>query len=199
MNDPVRQIAAFTHVSLDGFYCDPQGDMSFAHQNPRDEEWNAFTRENAGSGNDLLMGRHTFDLMSGWWPSPMAAQAMPEVAESINRARKHVVSRTLCTETAEHRWPNSTVHGDLVTCARALRQHAGPPITVLGSGSVVRQLADAQLIDVLQLVVNPVALGCGRSLLGGLEHRLPLSLWDARRFRNGAVLLTYYLGASLAD
>lgn len=185
-----RSIGAFVHVSLDGFYCDERGDMSFAYRAGPDPEWNAFVEANAQGGGALLLGRITYDMMVSWWPTPAAASAMPAVAERMNALPKHVVSRTL--ESAA--WANTTVlKGDLAECVRRLKAGTGPDVTILGSGSIVRQLAVAGLLDTLQLVLNPVVLGSGRSLFGGVEAPLALELTSDRAFRNGCVVLTYVL------
>jgi hypothetical protein len=68
------------HVSLDGYFCDPRGDMRFAHKPPADAEWQEFVAENATVGRILVFGRTTYDMMAAWWPTPAAAKAMPEVA-----------------------------------------------------------------------------------------------------------------------
>jgi dihydrofolate reductase len=41
----MRQLIAFINVSLDGYFKDKNGDMSWAHK--QDAEWNAFVQENA--------------------------------------------------------------------------------------------------------------------------------------------------------
>jgi dihydrofolate reductase len=183
-----RTVAVFIHVSLDGYYCDPRGDMSFAHKPPEDAEWNDFVIENASGGGILLFGRVTYDMMAAWWPTPMAAHAMPEVAASMNGTPKIVFSRTLSSAD----WSRTTlVKDDVVPTVRRMKDEAGPNMAILGSGSIVRQLADAGLIDTLQLVVNPVALGAGRSLFSGLTKPLELVLANTRVFRNGSVVLWY--------
>ena len=53
------------------------------------------------------------------------------------------------------------------------------------------QLAQAGLIDEYQIVVNPVALGKGRTLFDGVKDRLSLKLTKSRVFGNGNVLLWY--------
>jgi dihydrofolate reductase len=185
-----RVLSAFLHVSIDGYYCDAQGDMSFAHQQGSDPEWEEFAAENAKGGGALLFGRVTYDMMAAWWPTPAAAQAMPELAERMNALPKFVASRRL--DAAD--WANTTVlRGDLLTSVRALKAEAGPDITILGSGSIVTQLADAKLLDEIQVVVNPIALGSGKSLFGGLEERLPLKLTRSRSFSNNSVALWYTL------
>ena len=175
-------------ISLDGYYCDPQGDMSFAHKPPSDAEWHEFVTENASGGGMLLFGRTTYDMMAAWWPTPMAAKAMPEVAARMNAMPKIVFSRTM--RSAD--WSNTTlVKDDVVGAVRRMKDETGPDMAILGSGSIVKQLAGAGLIDTFQVVVNPVALGAGKSLFSGLAQQLELVLTDTRVFGNGSVVLWY--------
>ena len=78
----MRKIIVFNHVTLDGYFVDMNGDMSWAHK--QDAEWNAFVAENARSGGELLFGRITYELMKSYWPTPAAAKAAPVVAEQMN-------------------------------------------------------------------------------------------------------------------
>jgi len=176
------------HISVDGYYCDARGDMRFAHKPPDDHEWNEFVAGNSGSESVLLFGRVTYDMMASWWPSPMAAQAMPEVAARMNALPKVVFSRTL----DRAHWNNTTlVKDDMLVAVHRMKSEPGPNMTILGSGSVVTQLAGAGLIDTFQVVVNPVALGGGKSLFAGLAQPLSLKLTRTRVFQNGATVLWY--------
>lgn len=185
-----RTVRAFIQISLDGCYCDAQGDMSFAHQPPADREWQEFVAGNASAGGALLFGRVTYELMANWWPTPMAAQAMPDVASRMNAMPKLVASRTL----ARADWTNTTIVADVVADIRRRKAEPGADITILGSGSIVTQLAEAELLDELQVVIVPIALGGGKPLLGGLRARLPLELTRSRTFGNGSVVLWYSPG-----
>jgi dihydrofolate reductase len=183
-----RRLGAFMHISLDGYYCDTRGDMSFAHKPPDDAEWNEFVTTNASGGGVLLFGRTTYEMMAAWWPTPMAAQAMPEVAARMNAMPKVVFSRTMTAA----QWSHTTlVKDDLVGAVRRMKEETGPDMTILGSGSIVTQLAGAGLIDTFQVVVNPVALGTGQSLFSGLTQPLLLELTKTRVFGNGSVALWY--------
>jgi dihydrofolate reductase len=64
-------------------------------------------------------------------------------------------------------------------------------MAILGSGSIVSQLADEGLIDEFQIVVNPVAIGSGRTMFEGIQNNLALKLIKTRVFANGNVLLCY--------
>jgi dihydrofolate reductase len=182
----MRQIGVFESISLDGFFTDGNNDMSWAHA--QDAEWNGFVSGNASGGGALLFGRVTYQQMASFWPTPQAAQMMPEVAKGMNAMQKYVVSRTL----ARADWQNTTLlTGDLVAEVRALKAQDGPDIVILGSGSVVSQLTQAGLVDGYQLVVVPVVLGKGRPLFETVESRPRLSLTATRRFSNGYVVLWY--------
>ena len=64
-------------------------------------------------------------------------------------------------------------------------------MTILGSGSITTQFAERGLIDLYQIMVDPIAVGNGTPLLNGLKHPLNLKLTNSRVFKSGAVLLTY--------
>jgi dihydrofolate reductase len=183
-----RQLSAFLQISLDGSYQDAHGDMSFAHKAPDDTEWNRFVASNAKGGGVLLFGRTTYEMMASWWPTPMAAQAMPEVAASMNAMPKIVFSHTL--KSAE--WANTTlIQGDAIRAVRALKQQSGPDMATLGSGKLVTSLAAAGLIDTLQIVINPIALGGGTPIFAGLKKPLGFTLTGTKAFANGSVVLWY--------
>lgn len=182
----MRRIVAFEQVSLDGFFVDAGGDMSFAHK--EDAEWAEFTSSNAAGNGALLFGRVTYNMMASFWPTPVATERMPVVAEGMNRLQKIVFSRTLSAAS----WHNTTlVKGDLVAETRRLKSEAGPDMVILGSGSVVSQLTEASLIDEFQIVVNPMILGGGRTLFEGVTSRKALKLIQSRTFHNGNVFLCY--------
>ena len=184
----MRRLVVFNNVSLDGYFVDGKGDMSWAHNTNPDAEWDAFGEENAKGGGILLFGRVTYELMAGYWPTPLAAQNDPIVAEHMNTLPKVVFSRTL----DQVSWINTTlVKGDLAAEVRKMKHAPGQDMAVLGSGSIVSQLAQEGLVDEYQLVVSPVVLGAGRTLFDRLREKLALKLTKTRAFRNGNVLLCY--------
>jgi dihydrofolate reductase len=184
----VAKLGVFNMVSLDGFIADRNGDMSWAHKDPQDAEWNAFTSRNASGGGVLVFGRVTYDLMVGWWPTPQAAKAMPVVAERMNALEKIVFSRTLEQAT----WRNTRlIKGDLVAEMRRLKGGPGADMVILGSGSIVGQLAEAGLIDEYRIAVSPVVLGKGKTMFDAVTRKLALRLTGSQTFGNGTVVLSY--------
>lgn len=181
-----RKLTVFNNVSLDGFFTDASGDMSWAHA--RDEEWQRFTNENAGGEAEVIYGRKTWQLMASFWPTPQAKQMLPTVASSMNRMRKYVISRSL--QKAE--WENSQlIRGDLATEVRRLKSESGPGLLIMGSGEIVSQLTQAGLIDHYQIVTVPIVIGKGRSLFEGVTARPRLTLEKTRSFGNGNVVAWY--------
>ena len=91
----MRKLIVFNHVTLDGYFVDANGQMSWAKFGNDDPEYSAFVAENASGGGELLFGRVTYDLMASYWPTPIADQHNPSVAAGMNSMRKVVFSRTL--------------------------------------------------------------------------------------------------------
>jgi dihydrofolate reductase len=83
------------------------------------------------------------------------------------------------------------VKGDIAAAVRRMKAESGPDMTILGSGSIVKQLAETGLIDGYQLVVHPVVLGAGRTMFDGLAKPLSLTRTDSRAFPGGKVVLSY--------
>jgi len=184
----MRKLIVFNNVTLDGFFTGLHGDFSWAHGGMDDPDFHAFAAKNASGGGLLLFGRVTYEFMASYWTTPAAQQNDPKVAEGMNRRQKVVFSRTLTHAS----WSNTQIVGShMVTAVRKLKQEEGPGMAILGSGSIVAQLAPENLIDEYQFVVNPVVLGQGRSQFEGLKQRLNLKLIESRTFRNGRVYLSY--------
>ncbi len=184
----MRKLGVFNTVSVDGYFTDANGNMSWAHNARADAEWDAFVSGNASGGGMLLFGRITYDLMASYWPTPMAAKNMPTVAEGMNRMPKAVFSRTMGVAS----WNNTKlVKGDLATKVRKLKSETGPNMVILGSGSIVSQLAQEGLIDEFQIVTAPLALGAGRTMFDGVKNKLRLNLTNTRSFGNGNVVSWY--------
>ena len=184
----MRKLAVFNHVTLDGYFVDIHGGMSWAHNNTKDAEYQEFVAGNASGGGELLFGRITYELMAGYWPTPRAHQNDPVVAEGMNNLRKVVFSRTLDHVT----WNNTRlVRGDMAEEVRKMKNESGEGMVILGSGSLVSQLAQEGLIDEYQMVVNPIVLGKGRTMFEELKEKLALRLTRTRAFGNGNTFLCY--------
>ncbi|HEY7799736.1 MAG TPA: dihydrofolate reductase family protein [Hyphomonadaceae bacterium] len=179
-------LTSFISLSLDGCYADANSDMNWAHS--QDPEQAEFTASNAKGGGALVFGRITYEMMASFWPTPQAAQMMPEVAAQMNTLPKIVFSRTIKSAG----WQNSrVVSADLVGELSRLKAGKGPDMTILGSGSIVAQVATAGLLDELQIMLVPIALGAGKRLFDGVPRSLAWRRDNSRQFSNGNVFISY--------
>jgi dihydrofolate reductase len=184
----MRKLIVFNNVSIDGYFTDAHGDMSFAHNMRPDAEWQAYVASNASGEGELVFGRVTYDMMASFWPTPAALERMPEVAAGMNRARTVVFSRTM----AEAGWNNARLlKGDPATEVRKLKSESGGGMCILGSGTIVAQLAEAGLIDEFHNVVVPIVMGKGRTQFESVVKRLEFDVKASRAFANGNVLTVY--------
>ena len=181
----MRKLLVFNLMTLDGYFAGQHGDISWHNV---DEEFQELAKKASNSGNTLLLGRITYELMKNYWPTLEAIQNDPVVAAGMNGSEKIVFSRTL----DKVDWNNTRlVKEDLLAEVRKLKQQSGKDLTVLGSGSIVSQLAENGLIDEYDILLNPVALGKGKTMFEGMQNKLVLNLIKSRIFGNGNVLLCY--------
>ena len=181
----MRKVTVFNFITLNGYFKGPKEDISW-HRHGAEE--NDYAAESLKSGNTLLFGRVTYEMMASYWPTPAAAKSDPIVAEGMNNAEKIVFSRTL--EKAE--WKNTRLIKDnIVEEIRKMKQLPGKDMTLLGSGSILTQFAEQGLIDEYQIMVDPVILGDGTPIMKGLTRKLDLKLTGTRTFKSGVVLLSY--------
>jgi dihydrofolate reductase len=178
------KIIVFNFITLNGFF-EGKGKDSSWHVHGQEE--NEFAVEMLNKGGTLLFGRVTYEMMAGYWTSDFALQNDPKVAEGMNRAEKIVFSRTL--QKAD--WNNTRLIRDNILEELRKLKESGEEMAVLGSGSIVTQLAENNLIDEYQIMVDPVVLGEGTSIMQGISRKINLKLKDHRVFKSGVVLLIY--------
>jgi dihydrofolate reductase len=143
--------------------------------------------EGAQRTDALLYGRRTWQGMAAAWPE----RAGDPFADWINAIEKHVVSDTL-TE-ADLTWgPTSLIRGaDLMSAVNALRDRPGGDVNVIGSAQLARTLLEADLVDEVNLMIEPVILGGGKTVFpaDGVARRFELV--SAATAKTG-VLVTRY-------
>jgi dihydrofolate reductase len=178
----MRKIIAAFNMTLDG-NCDHTAGIP-------DEEIHQHYTALLGQGDAILYGRTTYQLMEFWrtlLENPSAEKSMNDFAMAINKIPKIVFSRTL----KNVEWESATVaKRDLKEEVLALRQQSGKDIFV-GSRSLIIQLMNLNLIDELQLCIQPVVAGNGLLLFENINDRTMLKLIKTKSFNGGAVILYY--------
>jgi len=179
------KLRVFNFISLNGYFEGTDRDISW---HTHSGEANEYSEKMANLGSTLLFGRVTYELMASYWPTEYAVKNDPIVAEGMNKAEKIVFSRTLNNV----EWNNSRlIKENMVDEVKNLKRTEGKDLTILGSGSIVTQLAEHDLIDEYIFMLDPVVLGQGTPIFNGLSHKLNLNLTQTKIFKNGIILLTY--------
>jgi dihydrofolate reductase len=115
---------------------------------------------------------------------------MRNMAVWIHEATKIVFSKSLKDVT----WHNSRLLRDIEPGnIDAMKNVPGPDIMIFGSGQIVSRLSALGLIDEYQLIVSPLLLGGGKTLVNGVAARVPLELIEAKPYDTGNVMLRYAL------
>jgi len=148
------------------------------------QEWVVEYLNEAGA---FLFGRRTYEILAGYWPN--ASEEERAVAEPLNTKPKHVASTTL-TEPLD--WEGaSLLQGDLAEAVSALKEEDGGDIHVIGSAELVRALLEHDLVDGLNLMIDPLAVGGGKSIFPDDGALRPMRLVRSEVTTTGAILATY--------
>lgn len=189
----MRKIRIIEHISLDGVIQGPggpeedtsggfaYGGWSAPHSDPSGGE--AIVAAH-GETFDLLLGRRTYDIFSGYWPK---APSSP-MADSLNAATKYV---------ATHRpdslaWvPAESLGPSIVEGVRRIKQMDGPHLIVWGSSTLTSVLLEHGLADEVLLLVFPVLLGTGKRLFADGTAPRELALVGTKATSSGVIISTY--------
>ena len=181
----MRKIFLFMMVSLDGFYEGQNQDISWHNV---DAEFNEFAVQQTSEADLLLFGRKTYELMESYWPTEAAKRDDPIVAGLMNSTPKIVISNTL----KQVEWGNTRlVKENVFEEISKLKEQPGKDIAILGSSELTVSLTNLGLVDEFRIMVNPVALGYGKSLFQGLGNKLNLKFIKSKTFGSGNILLYY--------
>ena len=149
-----------------------------------DDRFAQVTTETVASADALLLGRKTYDIFAGHWPT-----APGDLAKAFNSIAKYVVSRT---RGYALEWQNSTlIKGDIAPEIAKLKQQPGKNILVIGSGELVQALMRYNLVDEYRLMVHPLSLGSGKRLFREGSNRQALTLLRSETTIKGVLILTY--------
>ncbi|MGJ7527326.1 dihydrofolate reductase family protein [Variovorax sp. GB1P17] len=189
----MRTLKIMAHISLDGVIQTtgeddfPYADWTMPYRTPagRDELLAA-----QGGHVDLLLGRRTYDMWSGFWPK---APSSP-MADSLNAAKKFVVTHR--PESLE--WgPFEGLGPDVVEGVRRIKSQAGPNLIVWGSATLTSTLLEHGLADEVLLVVYPVLLGAGKRFFAEGTPPRAFELISAKAMPSGIIFSAYKVAGPL--
>lgn len=133
----------------------------------------------------LMLGRVSYQAFAPVWPK------MTEEFPKYNAMPKYVVSTTLKEDDLVTNWGETTILRSFDDVA-ALKETDGGPISIHGSASLARGLADAGLLDRYHLLVFPWVLGAGKRMWSETDkERQRLELVESASYDNGVQKLCY--------
>jgi len=170
-------------MTLDGF-CDHTAIIA-------DDETHQHYTDLLNSADIVIYGRITYQLMESYWPNiaknPTGNKADDEFAIAMENITKIVFSRTLKNlEWKTARLAKKGVKEEVLE----LKQQAGKDILV-GSPSLIVACLNLNLVDELQISVQPTILGNGLPLFKNISDRIDLKLLKTKTFNCGAVIHYY--------
>lgn len=178
----MRKIIAGINMTIDGF-CDHTAGIA-------DKELHQHYTELLNNADAVLYGRITFELMGFWktlLKNPSGEKTMDDFAIAIDKIPKIVFSHTL--KNTDWKSAKLATH-PIEELVSELKQQPGRDI-LIGSRSLIVQLANLNLIDEYQLCVHPVVIGKGLPLFDKINDRTVFKLLKSKTFESGAILLYY--------
>ncbi|SEK66431.1 dihydrofolate reductase family protein [Nonomuraea pusilla] len=174
----MRKIVAGLFISLDGVVEAPET-WHFPYFN---DEMGQEVGRQMQEADAMLLGRRTYEEFASHWPHQDSSDP---IAGHMNGTTKYVVSTTLTSLD----WQNST----LVTLdgLSELKKQPGKNISIVGSPTLVVSLLREGLLDELNLLVHPIAVGKGKRLFPEDGAAIPLALTASATLSTGVLSLTY--------
>jgi dihydrofolate reductase len=184
----MRKLTVSTLVTLDGVVQDPGGfgetDQGGWSGPFFDDEARQLALEHLTASDAFLLGRRTYELFKAFWSHVHEG----EYAARMNTIPKLVASTTL---RAPLEWNASLIEGDVGDAIATLKQQPGNEILMYGSPTLMRTLAEHDLVDEYMAWIHPIVLGRGTRLFTEGFHRTALKLVDTKTLSSGVVILTY--------
>lgn len=184
----MRNLRIIEHISLDGVIQHSADDDAFPYS-----DWTAPYRTPAGrdamlaaygGSFDLLLGRRTYDIWSGFWPE---APSSP-MADVLNAATKYVATHR--PESLGWR-PCEGLGPDVFEDIRRIKAQDGPDLVLSGSSSLTSPLLEHGLADEVLLVVYPLLLGTGKRFFAEGTPPRSFELVSTTAFPSGIIFSTY--------
>lgn len=184
----MRKIIVLSFITLDGVMQAPGGPEEDTDGGFKYGGWTApFFDEEAGQlmgkqmkPADLLLGRKTFDIFAGYWPTH------GDMWPSVNDVTKYCVSKDL----DKSDWKNTKFLRN-VEDIKKLKESDGSDLQVHGSGNMIQTLLKHDLVDELWLKFFPITLGKGKKLFAEGTIPAAFTLTDTVTTKNGVIFANY--------
>jgi dihydrofolate reductase len=184
----MRRLKLIEHISLDGVIQHsadggdfPYSDWTTPYRSPAGRDMVTAAH---GERFDLLLGRRTYDMWSGFWPK---APASP-IGDRLNAATKYVATHR--PDSLE--WgPFEGIGPDLGEGIRRIKGQGGPDLVLSGSSTLTSSVLEQGLADEVVLIVYPILLGTGKRFLAEGMPARAFELVSTAATPTGVMLNTY--------
>jgi dihydrofolate reductase len=190
----MRKLTIMEHMSLDGVIQHSADDGDFPYS-----DWSAPYRTPAGrdavlaaygESFDLLLGRRTYDIWSGFWPKAPSST----MGDRLNAATKYVATHR--PESLE--WgPFEGLGPDIVEGVRRIKSQGGRDLVLSGSSTLTSPLLEHGLADEVLLIVSPVLLGTGKRFFAEGTPARSFELVSTNAMPSGIILSAYKVAGPL--
>lgn len=186
----MRKIIVLNRISIDGYFASNNeltGGMDWFVQDPKVDE----AVHKPIRSNTLLLGENTFILFEKSWvpmlKDPNTPPPLRAIAQELTDMHKIVFAENI----KKSDWENTEFHNNgLTEFVKKLKKEDDSDILIMGSGTIVQQLANEDLIDEYIFIVSPVVAGEGKALFKDIKQQ-NLELISADSFDSGNVVLHY--------
>src|SRR5581483_7248141 len=168
MEITMRNVILTMTMTLDGFFCGPNGELDWMSPTP-DQELNDDTVAFFQSVDQGFIGYPTARGMIPYWQgvaqNPSASKQARAIAQAVNALHPFILSR----QEEKLEWEHTellVVKGDddLVAAVNKIRQQPGRDLGVPGGIRTAQTFARLGLIDEYALTIHPVTIGKGQSV-----------------------------------
>jgi dihydrofolate reductase len=180
-------------VSADGYAANVRNEFDLFDRIEADSvEFDRRNLEWLESVGAVILGAETYRMFAGYWPTPAAEHEV--VAPKVNSLPKYVFSRSLASAPWGD-YPEARVESDdTVEAIDRIKGEVGGDLVLWGSLSLTASLLEAGAVDVVRLVLLPVAIGAGRGFFPDRPTPWPLRLLGSESI-GPLVAVDYAVGA----
>jgi dihydrofolate reductase len=187
----MRKLKLQVQITVDGFISGANGETDWMTFNWSDDIKN-YVDEITQPVDLILLGRNLATGFIPHWAAVAQDLSNPEREAGVKYSEtpKIVFSKNL----KKSEWKNTEVeNGDFVKRITQLKKTAGGDIIVYGGGKFVSSLIKEQLIDELNLFINPSIIGRGVPIFQEVTQMQNFEISETKQFECGIVLLKYRL------
>ncbi len=183
----MRKLKLQVQITADGFVAGPNGELDWMTWK-WDDPLTKFVNQLTDTSDTILLGRKMTDGFIGHWEKVKPESPEYAFAKKMVDTQKIVFSKTVKTVNGNN---VRVENGDLVAAIDKLKAGAGKDIIVYGGAGFVTSMINHDLIDELNLFINPATIGSGLRIFSGRKN---LKLLCSATYGCGIVVNTYGIG-----